>query len=187
MQSQTLPSRASAPNLTATRPQRPPLTGCSTNRLSGCGGRWRLYLSDAADGGRLPMRELYVNICKYLYLWKIWLKIHTHSLRLWIMSQKSIGAGIHRSQMQSQTLLSRAYAPNLTATRPQRPPYPAIQTASVGYPIMQPWSNFGKQAMYPLGTKCIIGGYIEPINRGKNLISDLETRFFEWAVQDSDL
>ena len=174
MQSQTLPSRASAPNLTATRPQRPPLTGCSTNRLN--------------DGsGRPPLRELYVNICKYLYLWKIWLKIHTHSLRLWIMSQKSIGAGIHRSQMQSQTLLSRAYAPNLTATRPQRPPYPAIQTASVGYPIMQPWSNFGKQAMYPLGTKCIIGGYIEPINRGKNLISDLETRFFEWAVQDSDL
>ena len=49
------------------------LTGCSTNRLN--------------DGSvRTPLRELYVNICKYLYLWKIWLKIHTHSLCLWIMS-----------------------------------------------------------------------------------------------------
>jgi len=116
MQSQTLPSRAYAPNLTGFTPGTEPdgytpakaaLTGCSTNRLN--------------DGsGRPPLRELYVNICKYLYLWKIWLKIHTHSLRLWIMSQKSIGAGIHRSQMQSQTLLSRAYAPNLTGFTPAK-------------------------------------------------------------------
>ena len=52
-----------------------------TNRLS---GRSTNRLNDGSR--RPPLRELYVNICKYLYLWKIWLKIHTHSLRLWIMS-----------------------------------------------------------------------------------------------------